>query len=291
MASAMFLDDGDKRFIRVAMKAPLLERNEERGLIRAWQADGDAAALDRLIISHARLVLKITRRFRGYGLPHGDLVQEGNAGLMEAAVRFETDRDVRFSTYASWWIAAGMQSYVLRNWSIVRTGTTPAQRRLFFNLRRLRAQLTQQTNEVMSDADRRAIADKLHVPVAAVERMEVHFSARDRSLNAPMGDADSDQHQDQLADPGPPPEQIAIAHHDDATRAEWLRAAIDRLTSREQQIIRRRFFTDRKLTLAEIGETFGVSKERIRQIEAKAISKLRGYLLEVTSDRSDFFSH
>lgn len=291
MAYSAQYQEGDRRFMRAAMDTPLLEREEEQNLARRWQNDDDEAALHRIVTSHARLVLKLARRFRGYGLPFGDLVQEGNTGLMEAAARFDPERGVRFSTYSSWWITAAMQSFVLRNWSIVRTGTTPAQRRLFFNLRRLRAQIDDHARETMTDDARQSIADTLKVPVAAVERMETRFARPDRSLNAPVADQATDSLQDLIADTAPRPDEIVIARRDAETRADRLRAAVARLNERERAVIESRFFDERKITLAEIGERFGVSKERIRQIEGKAITKLHGFLLEGNIEPADLLSH
>jgi len=284
------LDDAERRFIRAAMQAPMLEREEEQALAARWRDHGDRAALDRLIGAHTRLVISIARRFLGYGLPYGDLVQEGNSGLLEAADRFDPARDVRFATYATWWVAAAMQNFVLRNWSIVRTGTTPAQRRLFFNLRRLRAKFEGRSRETLGDDDRRTIARVLGVPVSAVERMEVRFSFPDRSLDAPTGDDESYTLQDMLPDPGPRPDEIVMNDHDDAARKRWLGEALARLTERERLIVRQRFLEEKPNTLAEIGTRLGVSKERIRQIEAKAMAKLRASLSEIAPDTSVFLS-
>ena len=276
-------DRRDRRYISPVMDAPILEREYEADLARRWRENHDEQALSELITSHIRLVVRIASKFRGYGLPVGDLIQEGNIGLLEAANRFDVERQVRFSTYASWWILAGVQDYVVRNSSIVRIGTTPAQKSLFFNLRRLRAQLTDNAKATMSAEDRRKIAAQLGVPLAAVERMEAHLSHPDRSLTASILGDDGDEAQDFLPDTGPSPEEIVGKNHDFAARSAWLREAMDGLRPREQQVITRRFLEEDKNTLAEIGETFGVTKERIRQIEAKALTKLR----EIMSERSD----
>ncbi len=275
-------EQGDRRYISTVMDAPILEREYEAELALRWREKTDQKALDVLITSHIRLVVRMAAKFRGYGLPMADLIQEGNTGLLEAANRFDVERKVRFSTYASWWILAAIQDYVVRNASIVRIGTTPAQKSLFFNLRRMRAQLSGSTAASMTDADRRAIAERLGVPLAAVERMEAHLSFPDRSLNASVLGDDGDEAQDFLPDLGPSPERIVQERHDDAVLADWLRAAIGDLTPREQQVIARRFLNEDKTTLAEIGETFGVTKERIRQIESKALAKLRRSLSERT---------
>ena len=281
--STSYPDRGDRRYISTVMDAPILERGYEADLARRWREKGDESALGELITAHIRLVVRIASKFRGYGLPVGDLIQEGNVGLLEAANRFDVERQVRFSTYATWWILAAIQEYVVRNASIVRIGTTPAQKSLFFNLRRLRAQLTDNSRPTMSDEERERIARELGVSAAAVERMEAHLSHPDRSLNASISGDDGDEMQDFLADDSPTPEDIVRERHDVAARATWLREAMEDLTPREQQVISRRFLGEGKSTLAEIGETFGVTKERIRQIEGKALAKLRTIL----SDRND----
>ena len=272
----------DRRYISTVMDAPLLEREHEAELARRWRGKADKKALDVLITSHVRLVVRIASRFRGYGLPMADLIQEGNTGLLEAANRFDVARQVRFSTYATWWILAAIQEYIVRNASIVRIGTTPAQKSLFFNLRRLRARLTDNTAATMTDADRRLIADELGVPLAAVERMEAHLSGPDRSLNATGPGEDGGEAQDFLADEGPSPEDVVRERHDRTVLDGWLREAIGELSPREQQIVRRRFLEENRDTLAEIGESFGVTKERIRQIEGKALGKLRQILSRQT---------
>ena len=281
--STSYPDRGDRRYISTVMEAPILERGHEADLARRWRERGDESALGELITAHIRLVVRIASKFRGYGLPVGDLIQEGNVGLLEAANRFDVERQVRFSTYATWWILAAIQEYVVRNASIVRIGTTPAQKSLFFNLRRLRAQLTDNSRPTMSDEERERIARELGVSAAAVERMEAHLSHPDRSLNASISGDDGDEMQDFLADDSPTPEDIVRERHDFAARVTWLREAMEDLTPREQQVISRRFLGEGKSTLAEIGETFGVTKERIRQIEGKALAKLRTIL----SDRND----
>ncbi len=174
-------------FIKASMELPLLARDEEFELARRWREDGDEAALHRLVRAYMRLVVSTASRFRNYGLPMGDLVQEGNVGLMQAAARFEPEREVRFSTYAGWWIRSAIQDFILRNWSIVRTGTTSAQKTLFFNLRRLRARIADASSGTLGVEGRRLIARELNVGEAEVEAMEMRLSGGDQSLNAPIG--------------------------------------------------------------------------------------------------------
>jgi len=273
-------DYGDRRYIAAAMRAPMLEREHEAELGRRWRDSGDKAALNELVTSHIRLAVKIAAGFRGYGLPLPDLIQEGNIGLMEAAKRFDPDRNVRFSTYASWWILAGVQEYIVRNSSIIRIGTTPAQKSLFFNLRRLRAKIADNPGEPMTDANRQTIAKMLDVPIAAVERMEAHLGGPDRSLNAGIGEEDGNELQDFLPDDRPSPEEIVLDQRDSEIRSKWLQQALETLTPRERDIIKHRFLEGDRTTLAEIGESYGVTKERVRQIEGRALAKLRAVLSE-----------
>lgn len=284
VANGNYPDKNDRRYISAAMDAPMLEREYEVQLARRWREDEDADALHEIIEAHIRLVVRIASKFKGYGLPIGDLIQEGNRGLLEAANRFDPDRNVRYSTYATWWILAAMQEYIVRNSSIVRIGTTPAQKSLFFNLRKLRAKLTDNLAARMTEEERELIASELGVPLAAVERMESHFSRPDQSLNATVGESDSDEFVDLLSDDSPTPEAIVGDLIDSETRAKWIADAMEHLTQREREVITRRFLKDDKITLAEIGETFGVTKERIRQIEGKALTKLREALQDKVTE-------
>ena len=284
-------DYSDRRYIASAMRAPMLEREYEAELGRRWRDDDDEKALDELVTSHVRLAVRIASGFRGYGLPVSDLIQEGNIGLLEAAKRFDPERKVRFSTYASWWILAGVQDYIIRNASIIRIGTTPAQKSLFFNLRRLRAKIADNLDGPMSDDNRQTIADALHVPLAAVERMEAHLSGPDRSLNISIGGDDGDELQNFLPDDRPTPEETTVDRLDGEIRAEWLQEAMKTLTAREKDIIRHRFLGDDKATLAEIGEGYGVTKERIRQIEARALAKLKNVLTDQHGNAASLTGH
>jgi RNA polymerase sigma-32 factor len=284
------IERGNRRYAAAVMQAPVLEREHEFDLARRWRNDKDEDALHELIEAYARFVLRIAWKFRGYGLPVGDLVQEGNIGLMEAAQRFDPEREARFSTYASWWIMAAIQDYILRHTSLVRIATTPSQRRLFFNLRRVRAELATGPNGELTAADREKVAKRLEVKVSDVERMEAHLGGPDASLNASLTEDDDGEYLDLLPDDSPTPEDVVGYSHDTAARSRWLAAALATLDERERKIIVRRFLEEDKRTLAEIGEDFGVSKERIRQIEAKALDKLRAVLSEHDSNAADLLS-
>lgn len=267
-------------FIRSSMNEPLLARDHEFDLAVRWREQGDQKALHELVRSYTRLVISTASRFRNYGLPMGDMVQEGNVGLMQAAARFEPGREVRFSTYAAWWIRSAMQDYVLRNWSIVRTGTTAAQKSLFFNLRRLRAKIEDNlTGGSLSPEGRQKIATELDVDERDVESMEMRLSAADQSLNSPIGETGEDEWQDFLADQRPSPEEVVIGTRDGRMRSRWLAEALSELSPRERSIIAARRLRDEGATLEELGRELGVSKERVRQLEQRALSKLKTSML------------
>lgn len=276
-------------YIQSAMDAPMLEKEHEFDLARRWRDDQDEKALHELVEAYARLVIAMASKFRNYGLPMGDLIQEGNIGLMQAANRFDPERDVRFSTYATWWIRAAMQDYILRNWSIVRTGTTAAQKSLFFNLRRLRAKIeSKKEREGLSPDDKTKIAKKLKVKVKDVDAMEGRLSGIDQSLNATIGEDGSDDWQSLLSDDGPNPEDVVIGMKDAQTRSQWLNDALGDLSDRERMIIRERHLGDEVVTLEELGKELGVSKERVRQLEARAMDKLKSSLSTHGNGVTDF---
>jgi len=269
------LDRAERRFIKEAAKAPLLTREHERELAVRWRYQQDEEALHELITAYGRLAISTAARFRNYGLPMADLIQEGVIGLLQAAARFEPERGIRFSTYAAWWIRSAMQDYILRNWSIVRTGTTAAQKSLFFNFRRLRARIDREAKGTLDTEGRQAIARALKVNLSDVESMEARLSASDQSLNMPVGETGEDERQDFIADTRPLPEDVAVERHDAAVRSAWLAEALDGLSAREQQIVRERRLRDEAVTLEELGKELGISKERVRQIEHKAMEKLK----------------
>ncbi len=235
-------------------------------------------------------MIAIASRFRNYGLPVGDLIQEGNIGLMQAASRFDPGRDVRFSTYASWWIRSSIQDYVLRNWSIVRTGTTAAQKSLFFNMRRLRANIERSSErEGLDDEGRRKIAGELNVRVQDVEEMEGRLSGADQSLNATIGEDGDNDWQSFLSDDRPNPEEIVQGTKDAQSRSLWLNEALRGLSDREQTIIRERHLGQETVTLEDLGKELGVSKERVRQIEQRAMEKLKVSMMRHVGTRDELF--
>ena len=277
-----------RQIVRAAMAAPYLDREEEQALAARWRAHGDEAALHRLTAAHMRLVLAVAARFRHFGLPMNDLVQEGHVGLLEAARRFEPEREVRFSTYATWWVRAAIQDHVLRNWSIVRGGSSSTQKALFFSLRRLRARLAREGVVAESDM-RRRIAAMLGISEEDVAVMEARLAGPDISLNAPLGDADQSpapERQDFLLCDKPLPDEAAGQTIDAERRVRWLRAALSVLSERELDILRARRLADEGVTLEALGRRLGVSKERVRQIESHALEKLRSALLRLSPEEA-----
>ncbi|MEM1390664.1 MAG: RNA polymerase factor sigma-32 [Pseudomonadota bacterium] len=284
MATAQPSGPEHRRYVRKAMKAPMLEADHELDLARRWREKNDERALHELTTAYMRLVISMASKFRHYGLPLSDLVSEGNVGLMQAAARFEPAREVRFSTYAAWWIRSSIQDYVLRNWSIVRTGTTAAQKSLFFNLRRLRAKIDDTGDGVMTAENKQWVSEHLGVPIRDVESMASRLSASDRSLNAPLATEGDAQWQDLLPDESATPEEMVQESRDSERRKEWIAEALKSLNERETLIIMERRLTDDTVTLEVLGKRLGISKERVRQIEHQALGKLRKALTAMVGD-------
>lgn len=279
--------------IKAATKAPYLEREEEMDLAVKWVENKDQEALHKLTQAHMRLVISLAFKFKRYGLPVAELIQEGHIGLLEAAARFEPEREIRFSTYAVWWIRASMQDFILRNWSIVRGGTSSNQKALFFNLRKLRAEIARNGKAANTQEMYTQLSQALKVSVKDVANMDARFAGPDFSLNAPVTD-DSDgneQRQDFLVSDEPHPEENVTTIIDGERETEWLNEAVGVLNERERRIIDARRLSDDKATLEELGEELGISKERVRQIEAKALEKLKMALLSLNPEFENFACH
>lgn len=256
----------------------LLSEDRERDLLERWVDNEDEWALDELIASHKPLVLKIASRYRNYGLPLADLAQEGYVGLMEAAHRFELEREVRFATYAQWWIKSAIQDYVLRNGSLVRTVTSSRQKSLLFTLRKM---LNQPDADNMPTPETRdKLAAQFSVSAASVDRMAQRLSARDQSLDAEFGTSGGMTLREMLPDDGPSPEQIVGDNDERHHRHAWLAEALAELPERERRIIVERHLGEDRPILRDLGEEFGVSKERIRQLEKRAFQRLRAAMIE-----------
>ncbi len=275
----------DQTMSRKAMKAELLDAETELRLAYAWRDQRDEQALHRLITAYMRLAISMAAKFRRYGAPMNDLIQEASLGLMKAADKFDPDRGVRFSTYAVWWIKASIQDYVMRNWSMVRTGSTSSQKSLFFNLRRVQAKLEREAEAAGEKLDgyqlRERIAREVGVPLADVEMMEGRLSGSDFSLNATQSAEDEGREWiDALEDDGVQAADTVEGTHDTAQLRNWLVSAMGTLNQRERYIVTERKLRDDGRTLESLGEELGLSKERVRQLEAAAFAKLRRGLVE-----------
>ena len=270
----------DFSLTRTAMKAELLDAETELELAFAWRDQRDEAALHRLITAYMRLAISMAGKFKRYGAPMNDLIQEAGLGLMKAADKFDPDRGVRFSTYAVWWIKASIQDHVMRNWSMVRTGSTSSQKSLFFNMRRVQARLEREASAAGETLDRhqlrQMISTEIGVPLHDVEMMEGRLSGSDYSLNATQSAEDEGREWiDALVDDSAQAADQVEDSHDTAQLRNWLVAAMQELNEREQFIVRERKLRDQPRTLESLGKELGLSKERVRQLEAAAFVKMR----------------
>jgi RNA polymerase sigma-32 factor len=274
-----------------AMGAEMLDAETELALARAWRNDGDEKALHRLVNAYMRLAISMAAKYRRYGAPMPDLIQEAGVGLMKAAEKFDPDRGVRFSTYAVWWIKASIQDYVMRNWSMVRTGSTSSQKALFFNLRRVRAKLEREAGangEVLdSHRLREMIAEEIGVPLRDVEMMDARLAGADFSLNAQQAGEEGREWLETLEDEAPQADETVTRRADIDRVRGWLADALNTLNARERMIIVERKLREEPRTLESLGQELGLSKERIRQLEAQALAKLRKRLESVTGSAAE----
>ncbi len=266
---------GLARYLEEIRRFPMLEPQQEYMLAKRWQEHEDAAAAQKLVTSHLRLVARIAMGYRGYGLPIGEVISEGNVGLMQAVKRFDPDKGFRLATYAMWWIRAAIQEYILRSWSLVKMGTTASQKKLFFNLRKAKSQLQALEEGDLRPDQVKQIATNLGVPEEDVISMNRRLGG-DASLNAPLrADSESGEWQDWLVDDSPDQETILVESEEMDRRREYLEAAMESLNERERRIFTARRLSDEPLTLEELSAEFGVSRERIRQIEVRAFEKVQ----------------
>lgn len=268
---------------RRAMAAEFLDADTELTLAYAWRDNRDEEALHRLIRAYMRLAISMASKYRRYGAPMNDLIQEAGLGLMKAADKFDPDRGVRFSTYAVWWIKAGIQDYVMRNWSMVRTGSTSSQKSLFFNMRRVQAQIEREAAARGETLDgyqlREMIAHEVGVPLRDVEMMQGRLSGSDVSLNATQSTEDEGREWiDTIEDEGPRGDELVEQSHDFAALRSWLGDAMQALSDRERFILTERTLRDEPRTLESLGDELRLSKERVRQIEAAGLTKMRKWL-------------
>lgn len=287
-------NDNLRAVTKKAMAAEMLDAETELELARAWRDHGDEKALHRLVNAYMRLGISMASKYRRYGSSMPDLVQEAGIGLMKAAEKFDPDRGVRFSTYAVWWIKASIQDHVMRNWSMVRTGSTSSQKSLFFNLRRVRSKLEREAGargeHVNGQELQKKIAIEVGVPLRDVEMMDVRLSGSDFSLNARQAGDEGREWLDTLEDKGPRTDEIVVKSQDMDKVRDWLTEAMQTLNARERMIIVERRVKDDPRTLESLGTQLGLSKERIRQLEAQALKKLRKQLEASTGDAAELMA-
>mgnify|MGYP001251661288 FL=1 len=267
--------DYDRKFLNFSMRQALLTKEDEVNYIRNWQLHRNQKSINKIVSSHLRLVISLANKFKNYGLPINELVQEGNVGLMQAVDKFDLNRDVRFSTYASWWIKAAMQTFILKNWSIVRIGTTATQKSLFFKLKTIMTKIEKENNTSFNDYHQRKLAEDIGIKFKDIEEMKGRLSGSDQSLNATFSENSELEVQDLLIDERASPEQNAILTKDTKTISKLINEALNKLPEREKKIIGARQLSENTITLQELGKDLGISKERVRQLEIRALSKLK----------------
>jgi RNA polymerase sigma-32 factor len=271
-------DGGLRRYLQEIRKFPLLSEEEEYMLAKRFQEHGDVTAAHQLVTSHLRLVAKIAGQYRGYGLPASELIAEGNIGLMQAVRKFDPDRGFRLTTYAIWWIKAAIQEYILRSWSLVKIGSSAAQKKLFFGLRKLKNRMRgveSTASSVLTPSEVKDIAKKMGVNEEDVVDMDTRMSAHDQHLNSRVGSDGDDEWQDMLADPGANQETLLADSQEQNIKHSLLERALSTLNPREQAIIRERQLKDEPATLEDLSKTYNISRERVRQIESRAMEKLK----------------
>ncbi len=281
---AVSAEGGLSRYLQEIRKFPMLEPQEEFMLAKSWREHGDRESAHKLVTSHLRLVAKIAMGYRGYGLPIGEIVSEGNVGLMQAVKRFEPDKGFRLATYAMWWIRASIQEYILRSWSLVKMGTTAAQKRLFFNLRKAKSRISALEEGDLKPEHLKQIADRLNVTEKEVIDMNRRLSG-DASLNAPIrADAEAGEWQDWLVDDRANQETTLAEGEELDNRRDALKSALSVLNERERRIFEARRLAEEPVTLEQLAVEFGVSRERVRQIEVRAFEKVQQAVMSKMHD-------
>lgn len=277
-------DGGLRRYMQEIQKFPMLDADEEYMLAKRWSEYGDYDAAHKLVTSHLRLVAKIAYGYRGYGLPVAELIAEGNIGLMTAVKKFEPEKGFRLSTYAMWWIRASIQEFVLRSWSLVKMGSSAAQKRLFFNLKKMRKRLkTIDDGKTLTPDEIRIIAHELDVNEQDVIDMDERMGATDKNLNARVGMDGETEWMDMLADPAESHEDILADDQEMRLKKKLLAQALDSLNDREREIIIARRMNEEELTLEELSQRFGISRERVRQIESRALEKMTQFVVDAAN--------
>ena len=275
--------------IEYSRHGKILEKNEEFSLINDWRDNRNSASLQKILNAYLRLAVSYAKKYSSYGLPIDDLIHEGVLGIMHALDKFDTSRDFRLSTYASWWIRASIQDYILKNWSVVRTGSTASQKALFFNLKKIKQQINDVSREFMGQNEINEVSNMLNVKSIEVQNMESRLSGGDLHLNQKVDNDSDNDLMSLLADDRENPEEIYEDYNDQKIKKNYINDAIETLNEREKTIIKLRKFREKSITLDELGQKLKISKERVRQIETKALEKLKKAILEISQQDKEFF--
>ena len=275
--------------VELSKKAAILEKEEEFNLINDWRDNKNPKSLQRILDSYLRLAVSYARKYSSYGLSLDDLIHEGVLGIMHALDKFDTSKDFRLSTYASWWIRASIQDYILKNWSVVRTGSTASQKALFFNLKKIKQQINDVSREFMGQSEIDKVSNMLNVKSIEVQNMESRLTSGDLHLNQKVDSESENDLMSLLPDERQNPEEIYEDFNDKNVKKNYIARAIETLNDREKTIINLRKFKEKSITLDELGQKLKISKERVRQIETKALEKLRKAILEISQQDKEFF--
>ena len=275
--------------VEYSRRSKILSKEDEYHYITQWRENRDQKCLQKILNSYLRLAVSFARKYTNYGLPLDDLIHEGVLGIMHALEKFDISKDFRLSTYASWWIRASIQDYILKNWSIVRTGSTASQKQLFFNLKKIKQQILDVSRDFMGQDELNTVSKMLKIKPLDIQNMESRLTGGDVFLNQTIGDQDGNDLMSLLQDETMNPEELTENYHDNKSKSNWILKALETLTDREKLIINSRRLKEKSITLEELGEKLKISKERVRQIETKALSKLKKSILEISQQKKEFF--
>jgi len=275
--------------VEYSRRSKVLEKEEEFYLIKSWQDEKDQKSLKKILNAYLRLAVSSARKYMRYGIPLDDLIHEGILGIMHSLEKFDISKDFRLSTYASWWIRASIQDYILKNWSIVRTGSTTSQKKLFFNLRKIKQKILSVSYDYMGQNEINEVSKMLNVKSMEIQNMESRLTGGDFFLNQTLGDEEGNDFLSMLEDNSDNPEKLTESYYDNKSKMSWLKSALETLTDREKTIIKSRKLEEKSITLDELGKMLQISKERIRQIETSALRKLKKAIIQISNQNKEFF--
>jgi len=275
--------------VEYSRRSKVLGKEEEFYLIRRWQDEKDQKSLKKILNAYLRLAVSSARKYMRYGIPLDDLIHEGILGIMHSLEKFDISKYFRLSTYASWWIRASIQDYILKNWSIVRTGSPTSQKKLFFNLRKIKQKFLSVSYDYMGQDEINEVSKMLNVKSMEIQNMESRLTGGDFFLNQTLGDEEGNDFLSMLEDNSDNPEKLTESYYDNKSKMSWLKSALETLTDREKTIIKSRKLEEKSITLDELGKMLQISKERIRQIETSALRKLKKAIIQISNQNKEFF--